>query len=29
MRYTASEKREILRLVEGSDLPVQRTLDEL
>ena len=29
MRYSVSEKREILRLVEGSDLPVQRTLDEL
>ncbi len=29
MRRTASEKLEIIRLVEGSDLPVRRTLAEL
>ncbi len=29
MRYSASEKLEIIRLVEGSHLPVKRTLDEL
>lgn len=29
MRYSASEKREIIRLVEGSALPVKRTLREL
>jgi len=29
MRYTAAEKQEIIRLVEGSDLPVRRTLAEL
>jgi transposase InsO family protein len=29
MRYTQSEKMEIIRLVETSDLPVKRTLEEL
>mgnify|MGYP001120798272 FL=1 len=29
MRYPASEKLEIIRLVEGSHLPTKRTLDEL
>jgi putative transposase len=29
MRFTAHEKREIIRLVEGSDLPVRRTIKEL
>ena len=29
MRYSASEKIEIIRLVEGSNLPVKRTLEEL
>jgi transposase-like protein len=29
MRYRQSEKMEIIRLVEESDLPVKRTLDEL
>ena len=29
MRHTAAEKYEIIRLVEGSDLPVRRTLREL
>ena len=29
MRYTAAEKQEIIRLVEGSDLPVRRTLRQL
>ncbi|MFT5775485.1 MAG: putative transposase [Hyphomonas sp.] len=29
MRYPASEKLEIIRLVEGSHLPVNRTLDKL
>ena len=29
MRYPASEKLEIIRLVEGSHLPVTRTLDQL
>ena len=29
MRYPASEKREIIRLVEQSHLPVRRTLDKL
>ena len=29
MRRTAAEKYEIIRLVEGSDLPVRRTLREL
>ncbi len=29
MRYTASEKREIIDLVECSSLPVRRTLDRL
>ena len=29
MRYLASEKLEIIRLVEGSHLPVKRTLDKL
>ena len=29
MRYSASEKREIIRLVEGSELGVKRTLEEL
>ena len=29
MRYPASEKLEIIRLVEGSHLPVKRTLDKL
>ena len=29
MRLTAAEKHEIIRLVEGSDLPVRRTLREL
>ena len=29
MRYPASEKLEIIHLVERSDLPVQRTLDKL
>jgi transposase-like protein len=29
MRYPASEKLEIIRLVERSHLPVRRTLDEL
>ena len=29
MRHTAAEKREIIRLVEGSDLGVKRTLREL
>jgi transposase-like protein len=28
MRYTASEKLEIIRLVEGSHLPTKRTLDK-
>ena len=29
MRHTAAEKYEIIRLVEGSDLPVRQTLREL
>ena len=29
MRHTAAEKHEIVRLVEGSDLPGRRTLREL
>jgi putative transposase len=29
MRYPASEKLEIIRLVEGSNLPTRRTLDKL
>ena len=29
MRYSQAEKMEIIRLVEGSDLPVKRTLAEL
>ena len=29
MRYSASEKREIIDLVEHSSLPVRRTLDQL
>ncbi len=29
MRYSASEKREIIDLVENSALPVRRTLDQL
>ncbi len=29
MRYLASEKLEIIRLVEGSHLPTKRTLDKL
>lgn len=29
MRYTASEKLEIIRLVEGSHLPTKRTLEKL
>jgi len=29
MRYKASEKREIINLVERSSLPVRRTLDRL
>ena len=29
MRLTAAEKQEIIRLVEGSDLSVRRTLREL
>ena len=29
MRFTASEKFEIIRLVEESDLPVKMTLDGL
>ena len=29
MRYTQAEKLEIIRLVEGSDLPVKRTLAQL
>ena len=29
MRLTAAEKREVIRLVEGSDLSVRQTLREL
>jgi putative transposase len=29
MRYTASEKAEIIELVEQSHLPAKRTLDNL
>lgn len=29
MRYPATEKAEIIRLVEGSHLPARRTLDKL
>ena len=29
MRYPACEKLEIIRLVEGSHLPIRRTLDKL
>ena len=29
MRLTAAEKREVIRLVEGSDLSVRQTLQEL
>lgn len=29
MRYAASEKLEIIRLGEGSHLPVKRTLEKL
>jgi putative transposase len=29
MRYPASEKLEIIRLVEQSELPVRRTLEKL
>jgi hypothetical protein len=29
MRYRASEKLEIIRLVEGSPLPVKRALEQL
>ena len=28
MRYSAAEKREIIHLVEHSDLPVKQTLEE-
>jgi putative transposase len=29
MRYSQTEKMEIIRVVEASDLPVKRTLEEL
>ncbi len=29
MRYTQAEKLEVIRLVEGSDLPAKRTLSQL
>jgi transposase-like protein len=29
MRYSQAEKMDIIRLVETSDLPVKRTLEEL
>jgi putative transposase len=29
MRYSQSEKMEIIRLVEETDLPIKRTLEEL
>ena len=29
MRYTQAEKLEIIRLVDGSDLPVRKTLEQL
>jgi transposase-like protein len=29
MRYSASEKREIIRLIEQSHLPAKQTLDQL
>jgi len=29
MRYTPSEKMEIIRLVEHSDIPIKQTLDGL
>ena len=29
MRYTAAEKREIIKLVEQSILPIKRTLQQL
>ena len=29
MRYSTAEKLEIIRLVEGSDLPVKQTLAQL
>lgn len=29
MRYPASEKLEVIRLVEQSHLPIKRTLDKL
>ena len=29
MRYAASEKAEIIRLVERSHLPIRRTLEKL
>ena len=29
MRLTAAEKREVIRLVEGSELSVRQTLQEL
>ena len=29
MRLTGAEKREVIRLVEGSDLSVRQTLQEL
>ena len=29
MRHTAAEKYEVIRLVEGSDLPARQTLREL
>ena len=29
MRYPASEKLEIIRLVDGSHLPIKRTLEKL
>ena len=29
MRYSAAEKMEIIRLVEGSALPLKRTLEQL
>jgi len=29
MRYPASEKLEIIRIVEGSHLPIKRTLEQI
>jgi len=29
MRFSASEKLEIIRLIEGSDLPAKLTLEQL